>query len=325
MIETTVAIGALTLNGGKTLPAVEQRIAIYGDRSCGRTTLVLHALTSDHHVAQWWQGLIGKGKFLDPDEQCIIGINMLGSCYGSTQTTERITIADIVRAQRIALRELGIEHLDLVIGGSMGGMQALQWAHDAPDRVSEAIIIGAHDHHSAMGIALNAVQRDAIALGGEQGLRLARKIAMLSYKSEVLLRERHDRRKDRTGANRYDVEGFLELQAERIIERIDPTTYTTLTHAMDSYDLRNADWSSHRKPDVTFIALSSDWLFLPSDIHNASNHLNSLGINTRYHELQTNHGHDAFLAEATTLNDLLARKNAPLLRRPFWPQLTSLG
>ncbi len=304
MIEKTIPIGNLTLDCGTTLPAVEQRVAIYGDPTTSPTTLVLHALTGDHRVAHWWSGIIGVGKYLDPTDRCIIGINMLGSCYGSTRTTERITIADIVRAQRRALEQLGIENIALVIGGSMGGMQALQWAHDTPRRVGEAIIIGAHDHHSAMGIALNAVQREAISLDGLNGLRLARKIAMLSYKSDALLAERHDRRSDRSGADRFDVEGFLELQAERIIERIDPQTYTALTHAMDSFDLRAAKWSPETPP-LTFVGLSSDWLFRPEEIRAAVTRLSDKNVNAHYLELPTSHGHDAFLAEAHRLPTLL--------------------
>ncbi|MHB8461354.1 MAG: alpha/beta fold hydrolase [Vulcanimicrobiaceae bacterium] len=303
MIEKTICIGTLTLDSGKTLPAVEQRVAIYGDPTASPTTLVLHALTGDHRAANWWSGLIGPGRYLDPTDRCIIGINMLGSCYGSTSTSERITIADIVRAQRRALDELGINDIALVIGGSMGGMQALQWAHDAPTRVGEAIIIGAHDHHSAMGIALNAVQRDAIALGGKDGLRLARKIAMLSYKSDALLAERHDRRPDRSGAHRFDVEGFLELQGDRMIERIDPQTYATLTHAMDSFDLRNAAWSQETPP-LTFVGLSSDWLFRPEELRAAVARLKR-HVDAHYLELDTDHGHDAFLAEAHRLPALL--------------------
>ena len=126
------------------------------------------------------------------------------------------------------------------IGGSLGGMQALKWVLDFPQRAAHAIAIGAHDHHSAMGIALNAVQREAIAIDRNQGLRLARKIAMLTYKSDDLFRLRHGRKTDRHGQLRYDVEGYLEYQADLFERRMDPAAYVALTHAMDSFDVRGA-------------------------------------------------------------------------------------
>jgi len=305
VIERTIEIGALELDGGQILPAVEQRIAIYGDTGCGRIALVHHALTGDHRAAAWWPGIVGEGALLDPREYCIVGINMLGSCYGSTQTRERITIADIVRAQRRALDELGIERIDLAIGGSMGGMQALQWAHDAPERVGRAVAIGAPDRTGTLAIALNSIQRDALALDPVAGLGLARKIAMLSYKSDALLSRRHGRRPDRNGRKRFDIEGFLDLQAARILERIDAATYATLTHAMDSFDLRDGDWPENTPP-LTFVGISSDTLFPARDIRDAAERIACRGIDSRYIEFQSEHGHDAFLAEDTVLAELLA-------------------
>lgn len=311
MIERTIAIGALELDGGQMLPAVEQRVAIYGDPTCGRIALVLHALTGDHRAAAWWPGIVGEGALLDPREHCIVGINMLGSCYGSTQTRERITIADSVRAQRRALDILGIERIDLAIGGSMGGMQALQWAHDAPERIGRAIVIGAPDRTGTTAIAFNTIQRDALALDPIAGLGLARKIAMLSYKSNALLSRRHGRRPDRNGERRFDVEGFLDLQAARILERIDATTYATLTHAMDSFDLRDARWPE-RTPPLTFVGISSDTLFPAREVRDSAERIACAGIDARYIEFQSDHGHDAFLAEDAALAKFLATNTIAL-------------
>lgn len=300
MIERTISIGALELDGGQILPAVDQRVAIYGDPNCGRVALVLHALTGDHRAAAWWPGIVGEGALLDPREYCIVGINMLGSCYGSTQVRERITIGDIVRAQRRALDLLGIERVELAIGGSMGGMQALQWAHDAPERIGRAIVIGAPDRTGTTAIALNSIQRDAIVLDPIEGLGLARKIAMLSYKSDALLSRRHGRRPDRNGRRRFDVEGFLAAQATKLVERIDAATYVTLTHAMDSFDLRDARWPDGTPP-LTFVGISSDTLFPAREVRDSAERIACAGIDARYIEFQSEHGHDAFLAEDAAL------------------------
>jgi homoserine O-acetyltransferase len=299
-----ISIGSLPLDCGDTLPAVVQRVTIDGEPNADRSNIVFapHALTGSSRVAEWWPGIAGGSESLfDRDRWCIIGINALGSCYGSrhgARATPRITVRDIVRAQQRVFDALDIDKLAVIIGGSLGGMQALQWAIDAPDRVGNAVVIGAHDHHSPMGIALNAVQRDAIALNPVQGLALARKIAMLTYKSEELFNERHGRKPDRNDTSRFDVEGYLDLQAQRFVDRMDPQSYVTLTHAMDSFDVRDRALTY---PDrVTFIGISSDWLFRPQDVRAAANRLGA-----RYLELQSDHGHDAFLAETGNLrNDI---------------------
>ena len=242
MREETVAIGALRLDCGQTLRAVEQRVTVYGTPAADGSNVVLveHALTGSSRAADWWPGIVGDGALFDPREWCVVGINALGSCYGSTRTSQRITVRDVVRAEMLALRELGLERVELAIGGSLGGMRALQWALAAPQRIGNAVLVGAHDHHSAMGIALNALQREALALDPVRGLRLARKLAMLSYKSEELFNARHARRGDRGGKACFDVEGYLERQADLFEARMDAASYATLTHAMDSFDVRNA-------------------------------------------------------------------------------------
>jgi homoserine O-acetyltransferase/O-succinyltransferase len=315
--EESVAIGKLRLDCGATLPAVVQRVTIYGSpRSDGsNVVLVAHALTGSSRVAQWWPGIVGDGALFDLHEWCVIGVNALGGCYGSTGPTSeefpRLSVADLVRAAMRALERIGIDRIRLVIGGSLGGMQALQWALAAPGRVGSAVMIGAHDHQSAMGIALNAVQRDALRLDPTRGLRLARKIAMLSYKSDALLRKRHDRRLDRHGRACFDVEGYLEHQADLFDGRMDARTYATLTHAMDSFDVRHATTSLvQHQPALIFVGISSDWLFRPQDVRAAAERFAARGFRARYVELASDHGHDAFLAETSALRALLE----PLIR-----------
>ncbi|MGA8386174.1 MAG: alpha/beta fold hydrolase [Candidatus Cybelea sp.] len=319
MREETVAIGALRLDCGQTLRAVEQRVTVYGTPAADGSNVVLveHALTGSSRAADWWPGIVGDGALFDPREWCVVGINALGSCYGSTRTSQRITVRDVVRAEMLALRELGLERVELVIGGSLGGMRALQWALAAPQRIGNAVLVGAHDHHSAMGIALNALQREALVLDPVRGLRLARKLAMLSYKSEELFNARHARRGDRGGKACFDVEGYLERQADLFEARMDAASYATLTHAMDSFDVRNAgDWllngGGTRKPRLTFVGITSDWLFRPQDVRAAAQRFALLGFDAQYLEFQSRHGHDAFLAEPNSLRAILE----PLIRTP---------
>lgn len=312
--EQTVAIGDLHLDGGTIVPAVEQRVTIYGTpREDGsNVVLVAHALTGSSRVTEWWSTIVGEGRALDPRVDAVVCVNVLGGCYGSSGPSShaalvdtRVTVRDIVRAQRRALDVLHIERVRAVVGGSLGGMQALQWAIDAPERVGRSVVIAAHDHHSAMGIALNAVQRECLQLNPARGLRTARKIAMLTYKSEALLNVRHGRRPDRSGAQRFDVEGYLERQADRFERRMDAATYATLTHAMDSFDVREAAYDPKRLPEIHFVGLSSDWLFRPADVRAAAARMQHRGARVRYAEIETDHGHDGFLADAERLAEFL--------------------
>ncbi len=273
---------------------------MYGSPSArgDNVVLVCHALTGNSRAAEWWPGIVGPGALFDPQLWCVIGLDIPTPASDSVES-----VASLVRAQMRTLDELGIARLRFVIGGSLGGMQALQWALDAPERIDHAIVIGAHDHHSTMGIALNAVQRDCIALDPQQGLGIARKLAMLTYKSEALLRARHDRRPDRNDPERFDIEGYLDHQARIFRARMDPVTYVQRTHLMDSFDVRN-----RHKPsgvELTFVGISSDWLFRPEAIRTAA-----ARFGARYLELPSDQGHDAFLAEPHALRALLQ----PLVR-----------
>jgi homoserine O-acetyltransferase/O-succinyltransferase len=303
-----IDVGPLELDCGITLPAVRQRVTIDGDLSAARDNVVFapHALTGSSRVAEWWPGIAGGVDALfDRERCCIIGINVLGGCYGSSGVHDHpelingLTVRDIVRAQVRVFDTLGIDRLALVIGGSLGGMQTLQWAIDAPERVASAIVIGAHDHHSTMGIALNAVQRAAIELDSIDGIGLARKIAVLSYKSESLLTQRHGRKRDRNDPSRFDIEGYLDVQASRFIDRMDGRTYAALTRAMDSFDVRDRVLTHPGR--VTFVGISSDWLFRSQDVRSAAELLGA-----HYLQLDSDHGHDAFLAETGKLRELLA-------------------
>ncbi|MDE2480626.1 MAG: alpha/beta fold hydrolase [bacterium] len=291
---------------------------MYGSPSASgdNVVLALHALTGNSRVAEWWPGIVGPNALFDPNHWCIIGLDIPGVTLslskgpGVTLSLSKGDVTSLVRAQQQALDELGIERLAIVIGGSLGGMQALQWALDAPERVGHAIVVGAHDHHSTMGVALNAIQRECIALDPVRGLGTARKLAMLTYKSEALLTERHDRRADRRDPSRFDIEGYLDHQAEKFLARMDPDTYAYRTHLMDSFDVR--DRTAPPGVELTFVGISSDWLFRPQDVRAAAERFNA-----RYLELESDHGHDAFLAAPEALRHLLTPLVAP--RPPVSP------
>jgi homoserine O-acetyltransferase len=310
---------------------VVQRVSIYGtpEADGANVVLVAHALTGSSRVADWWGEIAGPGKLFDPAETAIVGINLLGGCYGSTGPASAapggraygaefpvLTVRDMVEAQARALERLGITRVQTVIGGSLGGMQALEWALRRPLRVDHAVAVGAYDHFSAMGIALNKVARDAIRIGGfPEGLELARKIAMLTYKSDALLRERFGRKPDRNDAGnpfedpaaRFDVEGYLDYQGRIFSARMDPASYLVLTRAMDLFETRDRALPAEL-PKLTFVGISSDWLFTPADVRAAAARFARAGADSVYLELTSDHGHDAFLAEPGALGRLLAAR-----------------
>jgi homoserine O-acetyltransferase len=344
--EKTIDVGRLALACGGALERVEQHVCIEGELRGDNVVLITHALTGSARVREWWDGIVGPGKLFDPKDACVIGINVLGGCYGSTGPASSapdgkpygsrwplVTVQDMVEAQYRALRAIGIERLRVVMGGSLGGMQALQWALDHPDMVERAVIIGAYDHFSAFGIAYNRVALEAIRLdsnfrggdfyGGEpplSGLRLARKIAMITYKSDELFTQRFERKPDRKGENpyrslaeRFDVEGYLDEQGERLTARFDANTYISLSRAMDLFETRDRKVDDTR-PKLTFVGISSDILFLPQYVLAAAHRLRERGFSSNYLELVSHHGHDAFLADAADLAGLL-RPHVPSFER----------
>lgn len=314
-MQTAIDIGGLTLASGVTLPTVRQYVTMYGKPRQGPVVLVAHAFSGNSEPAQWWPGIVGEGALFDPRQCCIVCINMLGSCYGSTGPLDvdpfpRLAMSDVVAAAARALDSLGIGVVDIVIGGSLGGMQALQWALQFPQRVRRSIIVGAADHQSALGIALSSLQRDAIALGGDAGVGLARKIAMLSYKSDALLALRHDRLPDRNHPSRFDVEGYLDHHAARFSGRMDAKTYVAISHLMDSFDVRHAPSAPEGAPPLDFIGIGNDWLFTPENVRASAERFAARGWNARYLHLESNHGHDAFLAESHVLAKLLSESGS---------------
>jgi homoserine O-acetyltransferase len=333
------------LDGGGQLRPVTQHYAVYGDVSPARDNvlLVCHALSGSARVFDWWPELFGPGRPFDLSRFAVLGVNVLGSCYGSTGPTSPnpatgrpyggdfpvVSIRDMVRAQARLLDHLGIGRLHAVVGGSIGGMQALAWATDYPDRVCRCLAVGACPL-SAMGLAMSHLQRQAIRLdpawqGGHytgdnppaRGLALARALAMCTYKSAELLDGRFARKHDRSGENptrghdgRFDIAGYLDYQGRIFNARFDANSYLVVSRAMDTFDLGATAEEEARalagiRARVLLVGIRSDWLFPPADVRALARRMMAAGVEARYAEVDSAHGHDGFLADADDLIPLM--------------------
>lgn len=332
----------LVLDAGGSLSLVNLRYAMYGSPNAARDNVVLvcHALSGSAEVHDWWPQLFEN--LLPLDRYCVMGVNILGSCYGSTgpsqvnpatgepfgATFPLISVRDIVRAQALLMDSLGIARLRVAMGGSIGGMQALQWAIEYPDRVGRAIAVGAAPL-GAMGLALNHLQRQMIELdpmwqGGtytdhkpERGLSLARALATCTYKSTELFDERYGRRANRAGpspltnlAGRFDVAGYLDYQGSRFLQRFDANSYLSITRTMDNYDPALTYGSEQEaygriRAKIGLVGISSDWLFPAKDVRAMAGAMQRAGADCEYREQTSAHGHDAFLAEWPALEKIL--------------------
>jgi homoserine O-acetyltransferase/O-succinyltransferase len=342
----------LLLDCGRTLVRPTLHYAVYGRLSAARdnAVLVCHALSGSAQVGAWWPEILAPGGVLSLETDCVLCVNLLGSCYGSTGpgSVDRetgavygpdfplVSIRDNVRAQARLLDSLGIRRLRLVLGGSIGGMQSLEWAILYPDKVERAAVIAVAPL-SAMGLALNHLQREAIQqdpdwAGGHylpqrpprRGLALARQIAMLSYKSPSLFDERFGRNPNRNGEDpqglddqgggliggRFDIAGYLDYQGQRFIDRFDANAYLAILRTMDTWDpllgyasATEAFGGIHAR--LSFVGISSDWLFPPRSVRQFASSIRAAGVVADYREMITDHGHDAFLAEQAELAKLL--------------------
>ncbi|MBN9597247.1 MAG: homoserine O-acetyltransferase [Afipia sp.] len=315
-----------------------------GDRS--NAILICHALTGDQHVANvhpvtgkpgWWQTLVGPGKPIDTDRYYVICSNVVGGCMGSTGPSSTnpatgnlwgldfpvITIPDMVRAQAMLLDHLGIEKLFAVVGGSMGGMQVLQWTTAYPERVFSALAVACSTRHSAQNIAFHELGRQAVMAdpnwrGGRyfedgthphRGLGVARMAAHITYLSDAALHRKFGRRlQDRELPTfsfdaDFEVESYLRHQGSSFVERFDANSYLYLTRAMDYFDIA-ADhngvlaeaWRGTRTR-FCVVSFTSDWLFPTSESRAIVHALNAGSARVSFAEIETDRGHDAFLLD----------------------------
>lgn len=311
--------GPFTLESGTALPRVRVAYRTWGSLAPdGRNAvLICHALTGSADADVWWRDLIGPGRALDPERDFIVCSNVLGSCYGTTGPASvrdggglwgpdfpDVTVRDMVRVQAALLESLGVRRLRLVLGGSLGGMQALEWALLHPDRVDAIAPIATSGRHSAWCIALSEAQRLAIRSDPRSGLAIARAIAMCTYRSRESFEERFGRKLREPGL--FEVESWLRRHGDRLVERFDPDVYVTLTRAMDSHDVargRGAYEEVLRSIDIPALVVSidSDVLYPPEE----QRELARLMPRARLATLHSPHGHDAFLIDTEALNGLL--------------------
>ncbi len=316
----------LPLDGGDALDPVRLAFRTWG-RPCERAVLVCHALTGSADVDRWWPGLLGRGRALDPERDFVVAANVLGSCYGSTGPADAagprgssfpaLTVRDLVRAQQRLLDALGVRHVELVVGGSLGGMQALEWAAMDP-RVEAAAVLAAPARHSPWAVALGEAQRAAIAADplwqdGDyppesppaRGLAAARMIAMCSYRSpEGLARRFGESRGGATGG----VVGWLHHHGRALVERFEASSYVVLGRAMDAHDVGRgrggvASALAAIRVPVLVMAIDSDMLYPADEVAE----LASLLPAGRLEILRSPHGHDAFLIEADEVEAMLRR------------------
>ncbi|CAM4356613.1 alpha/beta fold hydrolase [Deinococcus marmoris] len=286
----------LLLDCGRPLSDVRVAYHTYGEAQ-GEATLVLHALTGDSAVHEWWPEFLGAGRPLDPTQDFIVCANVLGGCAGTDGPAALgdlpISLRDMARVGRALLEHLGVKRVR-IIGASMGGLLAYAWLLECPDLVTRAAVIGAPVRHSPWAVGLNSAARAAIrAAPGGEGLKVARQIAMLSYRSPQSLAA------TQTGQRRpgvHAVTSYLEYQGEKLLARFCERSYVTLTGAMDGFQPNDAELASIRVP-VLAVGISSDVLYPAAEVRAGAAAL----PNATYWELDSVHGHDAFLMDAGEL------------------------
>jgi len=338
----------LPLDSGAALSPYAIAYQTYGKLNADRSNAILicHALTGDQYVAEphpitgkpgWWDILVGPGKVLDTERYFLICANVLGGCMGSSGPSEIdpatgkpwdltfpvITIADMVRAQKRLVDHLGIEQLFCVIGGSMGGMQVLQWASAYPDRVFAAVPIATAARHSAQNIAFHEVGRQAIMADANwcngnyiergvrpaRGLAVARMAAHITYLSEPALHRKFGRNLQNRAAISFgfdadfQVENYLRHQGISFVERFDANSYLYITRACDYFDLAAehggvlANAFRATKTRFCSISFTSDWLYPTAENRQIVHALNAAAANVSFVEVETDKGHDAFLLD----------------------------
>jgi homoserine O-acetyltransferase len=353
LARTVTLPGPLELDGGTRFGPIDIGYETYGDLNAdgSNAILICHALTGDQHVASthpitgkpgWWARMVGAGRPIDPARHFIICANVLGSCMGTAGPASLepgcltpyamrfpvITIRDMVRAQALLLDHLGIRTLEAVIGGSMGGMQVLEWAATYPERVRSAVVIASAARHSAQNIAFNEVGRQAIMAdprwrGGDYyadgdppsaGLAVARMAAHITYLSEAGLTEKFGRRLQARDAKSFgfdadfQVESYLRHQGISFVERFDANSYLYITRAMDYFDLaeehggRLANAFKGAAARFCVVSFDSDWLYPTSEARAVVHALNAAGAAVSFVELSSAFGHDSFLLDVPELN-----------------------
>ena len=334
----------LILESGEKLEPITIAYETYGrlNQQKSNAILVVHALSGEAHAAGfhkgdkhlgWWDAMIGPGKALDTEKYFIVCSNVIGGCNGSTGPSSInpetgkpygavfpiITIKDMVNVQWRLLSHLGIEKLLTVIGGSMGGMQVLQWMVTYPEKIRSAIPIATTMKHSPQQIAFNEVGRQAVmadykwnggdyygASSPDKGLAVARMVGHITYMSDVSMAEKFGRRLKNHGkpfkfGTDFEVEGYLHYRGDNFVKRFDANSYLYITKAMDYFNILNGKKLSEifigLKAKVLVLAFKSDWLYPAYQSQEIVKACKLAGVNTTYCEINSTYGHDAFLLE----------------------------
>ncbi len=347
---------SLHLKSGAVLDSYELVYETYGELNAAKSNsiLICHALSSNHHVAGfyadnpkdigWWNNMIGPGKPIDTRKFFVVGVNNLGGCHGSTGPTSinaktgrlygadfpMVTVQDWVATQVQLADHLGIKQFAAIAGGSLGGMQALQWTLDFPDRVRHALVIAAAAKLTAQNIAFNDVARQAIITdpdfyGGDycshdvvprRGLRLARMLGHITYLSDDSMAEKFGREL-RNGALgfgfdvEFEIESYLRYQGDKFADQFDANTYLLMTKALDYFDpahdyngdLREA--FSAAQADFLVLSFTTDWRFSPERSRAIVKALLDNELNVSYAEITSSHGHDSFLMDDRYYHELV--------------------
>jgi homoserine O-acetyltransferase/O-succinyltransferase len=353
IVDTQVArFVTISLESGAVLSPVDVAFETYGTLNPTRSNaiLILHAFSGDAHAAGigresgkpgWWDSMIGSGRAFDTDEYFIICSNVLGGCQGTTGPSSInpetgapygmsfpvITIGDMVKLQKMLVDSLGVSKLLAVAGGSMGGMQALQWAAAYPEMVRTVIPIATTARHSAQQIAFNEVARQSIMSdpdwnGGNyydkqppaRGLAIARMVGHITYMSDESMREKFGRRlrdKDKFGFDfevDFEVESYLRYRGKQFVNRFDANSYLYITKAEDYFDLLGGTWQfAFEGASTRFLVISftSDWLYPSYQSQEIVRVLRRRNLDIAYCDLQSNYGHDAFLVDVAEQTDVV--------------------
>ena len=344
----------LKLDSGEFFGPITVKYETYGKLSPKKNNavLLLHALSGDHHAAgryvneeskPWWDNFVGPGKGLDTDRYFVICSNFLGGCRGTTgpsstnpETGEpyalsfpSITVSDMVRVEKALVDHLGISRLRAVIGGSLGGMQALEWTVLYPEMVRSAIVIAATAQLSTQAIAFDAVGRNAIMSdpdwkngdyygteGPTRGLAIARMVGHITYLSSTSMRQKFGRelreRKDQDHLfdGEFEVESYLNYKGQSFVERFDANSYLYISKAMDAYDLAARfgglrEAFGQTKAKFLVVSFTSDWLFPPYQSEEITRTLMSVDKEVSYCCIESDYGHDAFLLESGSMARLV--------------------
>ncbi len=360
-IETQVAhfTSPLYLESGRILEPYKIAYETYGklNEDASNAILICHALTGSAHAAGkykndvkagWWDGIIGDGKAIDTSKYYVISTNVLGSCFGSTSPMDYdypkqvpfrlkfpvLTIKDMIKAQKQLLSQLGIHHLYAIVGGSMGGMQALQFAVDYPNFADKIISLAATYATQPWAIAFNKVAieairrdprfkegnyaKDAFKEEGLDGLAIGRIAGHISYLSPDSMNDKFGRNYVNNDGlfelfGRYEVERYMEYNTNNFSKIFDPLSYLYIVKAINTFNLSRGYDSLHEailriKADVTLISFKSDYLFFPKEMEHLHNMLKRLGHTSSYHEIESDYGHDAFLVEIEKFDTIIKEK-----------------